>query len=325
MNRRSLIARCIAGAVLTASAGLAVAQDWPTRHVRMVVPFPAGSTPDLLARVLSERLAIRLGQPFVVENRAGAAGNIGTDAVAKAAPDGYTIGISIAGPLAINPLLFQRMPYDPAKDIKLVTIAATQPTVLVASSKLAVNDAKAFFARLAQKDTHLSFSTMGAGTISQMGMYVLTANSASNVLHIPYNGSGAAALGVITGEVDSALLPAAAVVPQIQAGKMKGLAVADTRRLPALPDLPTLAESGAPPITADAWMGVIAPSGTPDAITERLHKELVAILAEPAVQDRLAAQYMSAVANTPAEFRQVLDKEVQQWQPVIRRHNITIQ
>jgi len=164
MFRRTLF-RWLAGAALAMASGMLHAQAWPAKPVRMYVPFPPGSTPDLLARLVAERLTVRLGQPFVVMNRSGAAGNVGTDAVAKAPADGYTIGVSIAGPLAINPLLFSSMPYDPARDIKLVTVAATQPSVLVGSNKLEVESAGQFFALLGKKGGRHSFASMGAGTI----------------------------------------------------------------------------------------------------------------------------------------------------------------
>ena len=324
MLRRTLF-HCVAGAALAASCGLLHAQTWPSKPVRMIVPFPAGSTPDLLARILTDRLSVRLGQAFVVDNRSGAAGNIGTDAVAKAAPDGYTVGVSIAGPLAINPLLFKSMPYDPARDVKLVTVAATQPSVLVASNKLKASTSKELFELLAHKEGHYNFASMGAGTISQMGMYVLTANSPADVVHVPYAGSGAASLALMSGEVDFALLPAAAVMPHIQAGKIKALGVADAKRMPGLPNVPTLTEAGVRSVAADAWIGVIVPAGTPDAITERLRGEILQVLAEPAVREKLQTQTMEAVGGTPAEFRKVLDGELKLWSPVIKQYGITIQ
>ncbi|WP_225581353.1 tripartite tricarboxylate transporter substrate binding protein [Acidovorax sp. ACV02] len=324
MLRRTLF-QCVAGTALAASCGLLHAQTWPSKPVRMIVPFAAGSTPDLLARILTDRLSARLGQAFVVDNRSGAAGNIGTDVVAKAAPDGYTVGVSIAGPLAINPLLFKSMPYDPARDVKLITVAATQPSVLVASNKLKASTSKELFELLGHKEGRYSFASMGAGTISQMGMYVLTANSPADMVHVPYAGSGAASLALMSGEVDFALLPAASVMPHIQAGKMKALGVADAKRMSALPNVPTLTEAGVRSVTADAWIGVIAPAGTPDAITERLRGEILQVLAEPAVREKLRTQTMEAVGGTPVEFRKVLDGELKLWSPVIKQYGITVQ
>lgn len=323
MQRRTFV-RLLTCTALIGAATASYAQEWPTRPVRVIVPFAPGSTPDLVARIVSERLALRLGKPMVVENKAGAAGNMGTDAVAKAAPDGHTIGVSIAGPLAVNPLLFKKMPYDPARDLELVTIAATQPAVLVVSSRLAVNSTNELLAELKKNPSKYSFSSMGAGSISHLAMQALSARSGADAVHVPYSGSGAAVTAVIAGDVDMAVLPAAAVVPHIKTGKIKGLAVATAKRSPSLADLPTLAEAGVQDIQADAWIGFIAPAKTPPAIVKRLNEEITQILAEPAVKDKLRVQYMDPVANSPVEFRDVLAADAARWKPVIQKHNITL-
>lgn len=310
-------------AALALPCGLAFAQDWPQAPVRVVVPFDAGSTPDLAARVIGERLAARLHQPFVVDNKSGAAGNIGTDAVAKADPDGRTIGVSIAGPLGVNSLLFRKMPYDTVKDIDLVTIAVSQPSVLVVSSKLATADAKQLSALL-KGDAKLSFASIGAGSISHLAMAALVAQAGGDAVHVPYRGSGAAVTAVLGGQVDMALLPAAAVMPHVKAGKLRALAVASPARSPSLPELPTLAESGLPDIKGDAWIGFIAPAGTPAAIVKRLHEQIAQVLAEPAVKDKLRAQYMDPVGNSPEEFRRLLASDVARWKPVVEKNKLTL-
>lgn len=311
-------------ATLFFAAITAHAQDWPKHPIKVIVPYAAGSTPDIAARIVSESLATRLGQPLVVENKGGAAGNIGTDAVAKAAPDGQTIGVSIAGPLAINPLLFKKMPYDPAHDLELVTIAASQPSVLVVSTKLGVKSVAEFLALLGKKQGKYSFSSMGAGSISQLAMQALAVKSGADIVHVPYSGSGAAVTALISGDVDMALLPAAAVMPQIKGGKILGLAVATAKRSQFLPELPTLAEAGIKDIQADAWIGFIAPAKTPPAILKRLHDEIVKVLAEPAVKERLRLQYMEGVGNSPAEFRKVLSADAARWTPIIQKYNIAL-
>jgi tripartite-type tricarboxylate transporter receptor subunit TctC len=323
MKHRSL-ALLLAGAALAVASSMSTAQDWPKGPVRVVVPFDAGSTPDLMARVVSERLAARLKQTMVVDNKSGAAGNIGTDVVAKAAPDGQTIGVSIAGPLAVNPLLFKKMPYDPARDLEPVTVAVSQPSVLVVSSKHAAGSAKDFFALLKGGQAKLSFASIGAGSISHLAMETLAARSGADFVHVPYRGSGAAVTAVLTGEVDMALLPAAAVMPHIKAGKIRGLAVASAKRSPSLPDLPTLAESGLPDVQADAWIGFIAPAKTPAAIVDKLHDQIVQALGEPAVKDKLRSLYMDPVGNSPAEFRALLAADVARWKPIIQKHNIAL-
>jgi tripartite-type tricarboxylate transporter receptor subunit TctC len=323
MKHRSLVLM-LAGAAIAAASPLSFAQGWPEGPVHVVVPFDAGSTPDLVARIVSERLAARLGQPMVVENKSGASGNIGTDLVAKAAPDGQTIGVSIAGPLAVNPLLFKKMPYDPARDLEPVTVAVSQPSVLVVASKHAVGSTKDFFALLKGGQAKLTFASIGAGSISHLAMEIIAAHTGADFVHVPYRGSGAAVTAVLTGEVDMALLPAAAVMPHIKAGKMRGLAVASAKRSPSLPDLPTLAESGLPDVRADAWIGFIVPAKTPASVISKLHDQIVQVLAEPAVKERLTSRYMDPVGNTPAEFRALLAADVARWKPIIQQHKIAL-
>jgi tripartite-type tricarboxylate transporter receptor subunit TctC len=301
------------------------AQDWPKRPVRVVVPFAAGSTPDLVARIISDRLAHRLGRPMVVDNKPGAAGNTGTDAVAKAAPDGHTIGVSIAGPLAVNPLLFRTMPYDPARDIAPVTIAATQPAVLVVSEKVAATQMSELLALLRNNKGKYNFSSMGAGTISHLAMEALSSRTDAGLVHVPYGGSGAAVRAVLSDEVEMALLPASAVMPHIKIGKIKALAVASAERSPSLPDLPTLAEAGMDDIKADAWIGFIAPAKTAPEIQRRLHDEIVQVLAEPAIMEKLRLQYMDPIGNSPAEFRSVLAADAARWKQIIEMHSITME
>ncbi|TDF64986.1 tripartite tricarboxylate transporter substrate binding protein [Cupriavidus sp. L7L] len=321
LTRRIL--RGLLSALLTIPAA-GFAQDWPSGPVRVIVPFAAGSTPDLAARIISERLSVRLGKPLVVENKSGASGNIGTDAVAKAAPDGQTIGVSIAGPLAVNTLLYKKLPYDPAKDIEPITIAATQPAVLVVSHKLGVGSTKDFLALLKKNPSKFSFSSTGAGTISHLAMEAIAGRCNADPVHVPYPGSGAAVTAVIAGDVDFALLPAAAVMPHIKAGKLKGLAVASAKRSATLPELPTLAEAGLDDIQADAWIGFIVPAKTPPAIVTRLHKEIVQVLAEPAVHEKLKLQYMDVVGDSPSQFRAVMASDLARWKPIVQKHNIKL-
>jgi tripartite-type tricarboxylate transporter receptor subunit TctC len=308
---------------LSVAAACAFAQDWPTTPVRVVVPFDAGSTPDLAARLIGERLASRLHQPFVVENKSGAAGNIGTDMVAKAAGDGRTVGVSIAGPLGVNALLFRKMPYDVARDLELVTIAVSQPSVLVVPAGSAMADARQLAASL-KDGSRASYASIGAGSISHLAMAALVAQAGGDAVHVPYRGSGAAVTALLAGEVDMALLPAATVMPHVKAGKLRALAVASPERSASLPQLPTLAETGLPDIRGDAWIGFIAPARTPAAVIRSLHGHIVAVLAEPAVRERLRAQYMDPVGNTPQAFREQLAADVARWKPVVEKNRISL-
>ncbi|HEY3634659.1 MAG TPA: tripartite tricarboxylate transporter substrate binding protein [Caldimonas sp.] len=329
MNRNTLLAFARAAAALALVAGSAGARaqtsaDWPKGPVHIVVPYGPGSTPDLIARIVGDKLAKRTGQPMIVDNKPGAAGNIGTDAIAKAPPDGSTIGVSIAGPLGVNALLFKKMPYDPAKDLELVSIAATQPSVLVVASSLGVNSTDELVALMKKNPGKYNYASMGAGTISHLAMEALATKSGTSVVHVPYAGSGPAVTALLSGTADIAVLPAAAVMPQVKAGKVKALAVATGKRSGALPELPTLAESGLKDIQADAWMGFVVPAKTPDAIVKRLHAELVQILADPEVREKLKLQYMDVIADSPAEARAVLAADIERWRPIIQKNNIAL-
>ena len=321
---RFALAVALTACTAVAAAQTAAAADWPKGPVHIVVPYGPGSTPDIIARIVGDRLAKRSGQPVIVENKAGAAGNLGTDAIAKAAPDGQTIGVSIAGPLGVNALLFKKMPYDPAKDLDLVSIAATQPSVLVVPSTLGVSSTDELIALMKKNPGKYNYASMGAGTISHLAMESLAAKSGTSIVHVPYAGSGPAVTAILSGNADVAVLPAAAVMPQVKAGKMKALAVATAKRSPSLPELPTLAAAGLKDIQADAWMGFVVPAKTPEAIVRRLHGELVQILADPEVRDKLRLQYMDVVADTPAEARAVLAADIERWRPIIQKNNITL-
>ena len=317
------LSRLAASLLFVAMAVPAWAQEWPSGNVRVVVPYGPGSTPDIVARVVADRLAARLGKPFVIDNKPGAGGMLGTDQVAKAPPDGQTIGISIAGPLAVNTLLYRKMPYDPA-ELAPVTIAATQASVLVAAPSLNVGSATELVALLKANPGKYNYSSMGAGSISHLAMEALAARSGTQIVHVPYAGSGPAVAAVLAGDTQMATLPAAAVMGHIKAGKLKAIAVATEKRSPALPELPTLREAGIENVFADAWMGFVVPAKTPDAIVARIQGEIGKVLAEPEVREKLRAQYMDVVANTPVEFRAAMKADVERWKPVIERNAIKL-
>ena len=321
---RAATALALVAACGAASAQTAPAADWPKGPVRIVVPYGPGSTPDIIARIVGDKLAKRSGQAVVVENKAGASGNLGTDAIAKAPPDGSTIGVSIAGPLGVNALLFKKMPYDAAKDLELVSIAATQPSVLVVPSSLGVSTTDELIALMKKNPGKYNYGSMGAGSISHLAMESLASKSGTSVVHVPYAGSGPVVTALLADNAQIAVLPAAAVMPQVKAGKIKALAVATAKRSAALPELPTLAESGLKDIQADAWMGFVVPARTPDPIVRKLHEELVAILADPEVREKLKLQYMDVVADTPAEARAWLAADIERWRPIIQKNNISL-
>jgi tripartite-type tricarboxylate transporter receptor subunit TctC len=309
---------------LALGAGPALAETWPSRAVRVVVPFAAGSTPDSVARITAERLQARLGQPFVIENKPGASGNLGTDAVAKAEPDGYTIGVSIVGPLALNALLFPKLPYDPAKDLAPVTILASQPSVLVASNALGVKSVEELVTRLKRDPGTINFGSIGLGSLSHLAVEALAAKAGVKLTHIPYPGSPAAVTALARGDVQLAALPAASVVPQARAGAFAMLAVTSPAASKLLPDVPTLRSAAIEGVEADAWVGLVAPAKTPDAVLQTLRREVASIMAEPAIREKLAAQFMEPIANSPEEFRAVIRSELDRWGPIIAANNIKV-
>jgi tripartite-type tricarboxylate transporter receptor subunit TctC len=295
----------------------ASAQDWPQRGVTVYVPFIAGSTPDALARIVADRLQARLNQPFVVENRAGASGNTGTAAVAKAAGDGYTLGVSIVGPLVINALLFPSMPYDTGKDLAPITVLASQPSVLVAYPGVAADSVPDLIKLVKADAAKFTFGSIGRGSLSHLAMEALAIKAGVKIVHLPFAGSPKAVTAVLRGDVQLAVLPAGSVVSLGREGKLKLLAVTSPQRSPLLPDLPTLREAGIVGVEADAWVGLIAPSATPAPVLEKIHQEVAAVLKEPEVVTKLAAQLMVPIASTPDAFRAVLKEEHDRWAPII--------
>jgi tripartite-type tricarboxylate transporter receptor subunit TctC len=302
----------------------AIAQDWPQKPVRDIVPFAPGSTPDIFARVLSTKLNKRVGQPFIVENKPGGGGMNGTDVVAKAPPDGYTIGVSITGPLVNNKLLYKTMPYDPEKDLAPITLAVNQPSLLVAKSELKVSNFQELVAELKKKPGKFNYASIGNGSLSHLCMELIALRSGTEVVHVPYPGSSQAILSVTTGEVDMACLPALSVLPQVKAGKLKVIAATTAKRSSLLPDIPTLAEQGLAGIESGAWIGVVAPAKTPRPVLAQINKEIVAALKDPEVTQALRNQMMEVVANTPSEFAADMRKERERWTPVIVKNKIAI-
>jgi tripartite-type tricarboxylate transporter receptor subunit TctC len=298
------------------------AQDWPAKVVKIIVPFGPGSTPDIVARLVAEELRKKYpASAFVVENKAGAGGIIGTDAVAKAAPDGATIGISIGSPLAINTLLMSKMPYDPAKDIATVTQLVTMPSAIAVHSSLNVSSMAELVALLRKEPGKYNFGSIGNGSLSHLAMEAIGIKSDARMVHVPYPSSPAAMTALVSGDVQIVALPAIAVKPQADAGTIKILAVSLATRSPFLPDVPTLKESGID-VEADTWMGLIAPGTTPKALVETINKDVTEAIKSNAVRQALASQYMEPVGNSPDQFRAVVNAEIARWEPIIKAANV---
>lgn len=312
-------------ALASLSIGSANASDvWPPKSVRIVVPFGPGSTPDSVGRLLADRLQTKLGATFVVENKPGASGNTGTDVVAKSDPDGATIGLSIVGPLVLNALLFPKMPYDTAADLAPLTIVASQPSVLVVSNSVGVTTVAELLAKLKQDGASLNFGSIGYGSLSHLTMAAIATKSGANPAHIPYAGSPNVVTALTRGDVQMAVLAAAAVAEQAKAGMLRMLAVTSPKRSALLPDVPTLAESGIAGIDADAWIGLIVPAKTPAPMQKAITDAAIAVMTDPSMREPLKALYMEPIANSPAEFQSVIKQEYDRWAPVIKANNIKI-
>ena len=309
---------------LFAAAAPAPPQDWPGKSMRIIVPFGAGSTPDIVARLVADGLQQKYPtSSFVVENKPGASGNLGTDAVAEAAPDGSTIGVSIGGPLAINTLLFAKLPYDPHKDIAPITQLVTQPSVLAVNPDLGVNSVAELVSLLKKDPGKYNFASIGNGSLSHLAMEAIAIKAGTQLVHVPYASSPQAVTAVIRNDAQMACLPAIAVTPQAKAGAVKILGVSTAHRSPYLPDVPTLKEAGID-VEADAWNGLIAPGGTPKSVAEKISKDVSEIIKQPAMREKLATQLMEPVGSSPDELRARMDGEISRWAPVIKAANVKI-
>ncbi|SFO32457.1 Tripartite-type tricarboxylate transporter, receptor component TctC [Variovorax sp. PDC80] len=310
--------------VLAATAAIAItgqaqAQDWPQRPVRVIVPFAAGASPDILARIVNDKLASRIGQPLIVENKPGAGGNSGTDQASKAAPDGYTFLLSVNAPLVYNTILYKNLPYDPFKDLVPVSLAATTPNVCAVSNGMNVDSVKGWLDAMKRNPGQFNFASTGNGSISHLGVELIKLKTQSFAVHIPYASSGQAVTAIIQGDVQFACLPPVSVMPQAKAGRLKAIAVTSAERSALLPELPTLRESGLPDIQAVPWFAYMAPKGTPDAIVQRMSREIAAVLKDPEVLKRLQTAYFDPVGSTPEALAKFMGEELRRWKPVIER------
>ena len=311
-------------AVVIASLLPAHADEWPSKPVRIVVPFAAASTPDLLARLLADRLAANLKQTFVVDNKPGAGGMVGTDAIAKATPDGYTFGVSITGPLVNNTLLYKKMAYEPFRDLAPITLAVNQPCVLVANKDFNASGLQEVIAELKRSPGKFNYASLGNGTMAHLSMELVAARSGTQIVQVPYPGSSQAVTALIAGDVSLGCMPAASVMSLVKAGRLKAIGVASRNRSPLLPDLRTLAEQGLPEVEANAWIGVVAPAATPAPILARIHAEVVKVLRQPDVREALHAQLMDPVGNSPEQFAAFMREELERWGPIIQKNGIKL-
>ena len=304
-------------AVVSLSATIALAQ-YPNKPIKMVVPFTAGGTTDIMARAMAAELQKAFGQAVVVENKAGAGGNIGADFVAKSAPDGYTLLMGTVGTHGINVTLYPKMPYDAVKDFAPVSLVAAVPNVLVAAPTFAANSVKELI-DLAKKDPNkITFASSGSGTSIHLSGELFKQLTGVQMTHIPYKGSAAALPDVMSGQVNVMFDNAPTVMPHIRGGKLKAIAVTSSKRSPALPNTPTIAELGVPGFEASSWFGVLAPAGTPREIVDKLSQAIVKSLQTAEIRDRLASQGAEAVGNTPEQFAAHIKSEIEKWAKVVK-------
>ena len=298
--------------------------NWPTRPIKLVVPYGPGSSPDVIARIISEKLSTRLGQAVVIENRIGAGGNTGTGSVAKAAGDGYTFVISTNGPLVYNTVLYKKLSYDPFTELRPVVLAGGQSNVCAVRSDTGINTLSDLVMAMRNKPGQFNFSSTGIGSLSQLGVELLKVKTDTYAVHIPYVSSPLAIMAILQGDVQFACVPAVAVLPQVKAGKMRALAVSTAKRSQFLPDVPTMKEAGFAGIENVAWMAVMAPATTPTDIVQRVNQEINAILALPDVKEKLSAQYMEPIGGTESELKSFMLQELRVMTPVIKRTGVTI-
>ena len=301
----------------------ALAQDkWPSKPIKYVVPFPPGGTTDILARLIGAKLSAALGQPVLVENKAGAGGNIGSDFVAKSAPDGYTILGGTISSHAINVSMYKDMPYDPVKDFVPITLIGTNANVLVVDPKSTAKTVQELIAQAKAKPGSMSFASAGNGTSQHLSGELFKAMAGLDMVHIPYKGSAPAIQDVMAGQVPMMFDTTVVAGPHVKSGNVRALAVTSSKRVQGMESIPTMAEAGVPGYQIVSWQGIFAPAGTPKDIVARLNSELVKIIALPDIRERLEALGVDPVANTSEEFSAFQKAEIAKWAKVIKDANI---
>lgn len=321
-NDRLRMISGIALFMLSFYAGISASQtrapDWPQRQITFVVPYAPGGFGDTRMRLIARKLSDKLGQPVVVENRAGAGGTIGTALIAKAAPDGYTIGSGHLAPLAVNPTLMEKLPYDPAKDITAVALIENSPLVLSVSNSLPVNDLAALIALGKKEPGKLSFGSSGVGGAHHLSGEMFASQTGLNLVHVPYKGGAPAATDLMAGHLNMMFEMGYAALPAIKSGKVKPIAVTSKERLTVLPDVPTMSEAGLPGFESYNWQGIIAPAKLPEPILSKLNQSINAVLKDPEVADAISQSGSQSAGGTPQAFAAFILSEQEKWKMVIQ-------
>jgi tripartite-type tricarboxylate transporter receptor subunit TctC len=315
-------------ALLSCMAGPAAAQSapaWPTKPVRIISPFAPGGGADITARAIGQKLSPALGQQVIIDNRGGAGGMIGVELAAKSPPDGYTLVLGTIGPIAINPSLYAKMPYDPVKDLIPITLAANALNILVVHPSLPVKNVKEFVALAKARPNDLNFGSSGPGAADHLAGELFNYMTGAKMIHVPYKGGAPAMIDLVAGNVQLIFSTVSTAVGSIQGNKVRPIAMAGNQRFELMPEIPTMAEGGLKGFEANNWYGMFAPAGTPKEITVRVHDETVKALAAPDVKKRLLETGIVATTNTPEQFAAYIDSETKKWAKVIKAANIKVE
>jgi len=316
---------CLLLALVAPASVAEAAEAYPSKPIRLIVPFSPGGPADVLARVVGDKIGASMGKPVVVDNRAGAGGNIGMALGAKAAPDGYTLVLAPAGNLTVNPSLYRNVPYDVAKDFAPVTVVAAVPNILVVHPSIPAKNLTEFIAYAKSHPGQLNFSSPGAGSGAHLAGELFKSMVGADMVHVPFNGIAPAVTAVLAGDVQLMFAGAPAVLQHVRAGKLHALGVASLKRIAGAPDLPTLSESGLAGFDVTSWYSIVAPAGTPPEIVARLQREIDKALREPDVREKLAGLGAEPIANTPAEFAAMIKTETAKWSEIVKSAKITIE
>ena len=309
-------------AIASLTTATAFAQAYPNKTIRMVVPFPPGGGNDIIARLVAEKLTTRLGQTVIIENKAGANGIVGLTAVMQAAPDGYTLGIAAAGPMAVNPSLYDKLPYHPVKDFMPITNMVIYPLLLVTHPSVPAKTMSELLALARAKPGTLFFASPGSGNSGHLAGELLNSLAKVNTVHVPYKGQGPATADLLAGQVQMLYSSIPSVLPMVKDGRLNALAIGSAKRLASLPNVPTIAESGVPGYEAYSWIGIVAPLKTPQEIITKLNREIVAILQQKDVEEDLLRQGAVPVGDTPEHFGPYIKDEMAKWGAVVKSANI---
>ena len=303
---------------------IANAQTYPSKPIRIVIPFPASGGTDVIARTVQPKMTEALGQTLILDNRSGANGNVGTEIVARSAPDGYTLLLNGSGTLAINPGLYAKLPYDSIKDFAPVSIMVLQPSVLVVHPSLPARNVKELIVLAKSKPGQLNFASSGSGSISHLAAEVFSMMGGIQMVHVPYKGAGPAMVDLVAGQVQVNFGGSPSVMPHVKSGRLRALGVTTAKRVTATPELPTIAEAGLPGYEATGWYGLLAPAGTPDAIISRLNQVMIATLQNADIRDKLVGLGLEVSTSTPQQFTDFMKSEIAKYTKVIKAANVKV-